>query len=198
MLNVNDIFPTKVYHKEMPGWVDKVKDLTLGFLDSEKQRQSDKVIQTRNLTHVSELDFLKNYFIKESVHILFGQGYNTDLYNFYARDMWAQEFTEGGFNWPHIHPGSVMVGLYFYQVKQCTPCLNLHDPRPGKTVGDLEFRESEYSGNNQPILSNNNLKEGDFVFLNSWLTHSITLPQAEGTFKFMHFNLSCERKRYDN
>lgn len=194
MLVVNNVFPTQVYYRELPGWVNIVKNFVYGFIEAEKGRQKGRVIQTPDLTRIDELSFLKDFFIKESTHILFGQGYNTDLYNFYVKDMWAQEFREGGYNWPHVHSSCAMVGLYFFQVENCTPQLCLHDPRPGKTASDLEFREPEFSSFNMPILCNMNLKAGTFVFLNSWLTHSVALPQASSPLKFIHFNLSCERK----
>lgn len=193
MIYVRDVFSTRIHKGYLPGWVSSTNRITEEFFREQKENNPSDVLQTRNLTHLPELNYLNEYIIHETIGSFSEQKYNVNLYNFYLRDLWGQEFYGGGYNFPHIHSNCVMVGLYFLKVPEVEPHVIFYDPRPGKVMSDLEPIES--SDNNSPFIMLNEIKPGTIVFFNAWLTHSISMPRSNESLKFLHFNVICEAKK---
>lgn len=197
MYNVYNFFPTQVYRSELPGWVNQTNLLTQKYFDEVYIEQKDnKVIQTYDLSSIIELFFIKDHFYKESLHFLDMQGYQTCGHLFFVRDLWGQEFKDGGYNLPHVHPGCQVSGLYFFSIseeKNSKIEINLHDTRVTKSMVELPLKQTD-----RLLPASNNILldaplNGTFLLFNSWLTHSIAVRNT--TVKFLHFNLDYENKR---
>jgi uncharacterized protein (TIGR02466 family) len=193
MIYVKDVFSTRIYKGYLPGWVSSTNRFTEEYYREQKENNPSDVLQTRNLTHLPELEYFCDYVVRETINSFSEQKYNVDLYNFYLKDLWGQEFYGGGYNFPHVHSNCVMVGLYFLKVPEVSPRVALSDPRPGKVMCELEPREAD--DHNVPFILVDDIKPGTVIFFNAWLTHNISMPRSSESLKFLHFNVSCEYKR---
>lgn len=198
MMVVHSFFPTLVYRNELPGWANDTNAHTEKYFSAIKKEfnGSNPVVQTRELNGVVELEYIKKYFLDESVHALKKQGYATDNYIFNV-SLWGQEYNNLGFNIPHVHSNYQISGLYFFAVHDCD-CgsdVLLYDPRYSKLVLDLDIQATEELTPSTPIVKLNKVLTGTFLMFNSWLMHSITENRSGYPIKFLHFNLSCERKK---
>lgn len=196
MLISHSYFPTDVYRNELPGWVAPTERASSKYFADASDNVS--VFQTANMVGDKELFFIEEYFLKESVYILDKQGYDLEGYNFYVREMWGQLFNYGGFNWPHVHPGSLISGLYFFDVPGHTNAYSdvaLQDSRISKSMTELRLKNSPNIEYATPLININKVLKGTFLFFNSWLTHHLTPNLSNTSLKFLHFNLYYENKR---
>jgi uncharacterized protein (TIGR02466 family) len=197
MYNVYNFFPTQVYRSELPGWVNQTNLLTQKYYnEAYLEQRNNRVIQTYDLSSETELDFIRDHFYKESLHFLDMQGYQTCSHLFFVREMWGQEFNDGGSNFPHVHPGCQTSGLYFFDIKPADNIrveINLYDTRVSKSMVELPLKNTDslLSATNTVLLDAP--LNGTFLIFNSWLTHSITVVNT--VVKFLHFNLGYEFKK---
>lgn len=195
MWTTYSFFPTDVYRNELPGWTSLTEKNTLKYFDESPANAA--VFQTANLTGDKDLAYIEDYFLKESLYILDRQGYDLSSYNFYVGEMWGQLFNYGGYNFPHVHPGSIISGLYFFSVpeSETRSDIIIHDSRLNKTMADLRIKNTTDLLYSTTSISLTKVIPGTFLIFNSWLTHNLTSNLSSKSLKFLHFNLYYENKR---
>lgn len=192
MRNVLSFFPTQVVRNELPGWVDKTKEVIEKKFQKNLFTQPGHVLQTENILDENELNFLYDYVLEEARYFLSEQGYIVSKVNFYIKELWGQLFRPGGFNYPHIHPRCQISGLYFLSVPTGTFDVFINDPRQGKLMCDLDVNDTEILKPASSIVRLNEVQPGTFLMYNSWLTHSINNSDSEKNAYFLHYNIACE------
>lgn len=192
MRNVYSFFPTLVYRNELPGWVKKIEAVVAGKLKNRDAKS--KVVQSENLILNQNLEFFNSFILKEAVYALSEQGYDVQKYDFFVSEIWGQMFTPGGLNFPHVHPGCQISGLYFFEVSDEGVEIYLHDPRSNKLMTDLVEVQSKsiLASSTQVVLTPP--VEGTLLMYNSWLSHNVVNNSAAQNVKFLHFNISCKIK----
>lgn len=196
-------FPSIIYREEYPEWVDKVKvacDKHFKCIEGEMQNKnpgvSFPVLQTYHMAQDPELLYLHDCFLQTGIAILKEQGYFVDRYDFYVSGMWGQDIKCYGGHQKHVHSNTQISGFYFLETPQNGSYPIFHDPRPGKSMTDLESPILEDVTYATQAIHFSNVVPGTFLFFNSWLPHEITTSQAAAPSKFIHFTMSSKMKGF--
>ena len=190
-------FPSLIYREERPELVEyTLLEYTryINYLDKDYLIENNSVVQTCNMVGDYKLKYLEDYFIDKSVDILSSQGYNVNLYNFFASGMWGQVIGKNGWHRPHIHKNSQICGLFFLEVPENSSYPMFSDPRLNKSMIELDVYPTSEITNSTSFISFNNLKPGTFLFYNSWLPHEFVANTSNESLKFIHFIMSHSEK----
>ena len=146
------------------------------------------VVQTESV--VEELFPLATHIAQMSWDILKNQGYRVDSINTYLTEMWVQQFNYGGRHTEHAHGNSCQIsGFYFIDVPKKSSFPFIHDPNHVKRYANLPEENERNITLATTTINYENIKEGDFVFFNSWLPHSFAPNRSRKPFRFIHFNV---------
>jgi uncharacterized protein (TIGR02466 family) len=104
-------------------------------------------------------------------HALVQMGGEKIRYRFQA---WANILDQGGFNTMHVHPGSLLSGVFYLKVPDNSAPIMFRDPRPGVLLGS--FRNGEVNSYVEKKLSP---KRGMLVVFPSWLDHKVEIHEPE-------------------
>jgi uncharacterized protein (TIGR02466 family) len=191
MHNVINLFPTTIWQSELPGWVDKIKEVSLSYYEETLKNQEENiVIQTRNLNNDVSIEFFKKFLEQEAVYFLKSQGYDVNGVELYLRDFWFQQFKKFGRNVSHVHSNCQVSGLYFLNDPNNYFRVVFKDPRNGKVVCDLPVVSADEILPASPEIFFTGMKEGTLILFNSWLTHSIEAGDLITPVDFAHFNVA--------
>jgi hypothetical protein len=194
-------FSTSIYLIENLNYTDILNDVTKYHLDDVKKEfqinPSHPVVHTKTIFGDDRLFNFCNDVLTMARDIVLEQGYSLNEHELYISEMWCQEHHFSSGMDKHIHgQGSVLSGFYFFQenVEGCK--VEFSDPRPSKEYGMIlpkSFSEKETSADN---IIHMHPKKGFFVFINSWLPHSISRNQSQNPFRFVHYNISAVPKHF--
>jgi len=98
---------------------------------------------------------------------------------------WAVSYKAGHTQGLHVHPGANVSGVYYVAAPPATlepgeaGKISFYDPRPRATMGQLPFQATRHRV--API-------PGDMYLFPSWLEHSVSAFQGEGTRLCIAFN----------
>jgi len=83
-------------------------------------------------------------------------------------ESWVNLHDRGGFNFLHIHDGTLLSGVFYLQVPSGSGDLVFRDPRPG--VLNASFKGSDVNGHSDVHLRP---ETGLVVIFPSWLEHYV-------------------------
>jgi len=202
-LSREDIFACPIYRGNNPDFltldkhvdpiIDKLKGDYSERLKKKEIEQLPNSYHSHNLWQEKPFKPFVEYVMQQMWNILNWQGYDLTNRRPLLQECWVQEFPEeGGFHDIHIHPNNHMSGFYFLQCSKTTSRPSFHDPRPGKTMTDLPFKEKKKVTLASNII-NYPVKPGDFIFFNSYMPHAYShfAGQGKEKFRFIHFNMAA-------
>ena len=133
-----------------------------------------------------------HYVATGAWHILQGQGYQMQGRATFFTDMWGQQHGRSSSVAEHVHPGDQIVGFYFLATPPGSSKIELHDPRPGKTMSDLPQAAPA-----APSMASARVtitpEAGMLFFASGWLPHSFTRHGADAPLEVVHFNLGVRK-----
>jgi len=187
-------FPSVVYSKRKPEYVDIVKEVSYKSLNERPAdineiypvRMSDDLRGSEGLS-----DFLQ-YIIQTAWNILGQQGYAINNLNTFFTGIWTQEHHKHSLMEQHVHGnGDQLVGIYFLDCPPKCSRVVFHDPRPGKV--QINLPEQDMS----QITCGSNMihytpEPGLLLFSNSWLPHSFGRHADDEPLTFVHFNIGVQ------
>jgi hypothetical protein len=187
-------FPSVLYTIEKPEYLPLLRAIGAEYIDAiSKNTQLNEIYpvwQTVGFQHDARIaEFIK--FIGTTCwDILAGQGYNMVPFHTTITELWCQEHHKFSGQDEHMHGhGNQISGFYFLDVPTDPPRAAIHDPRPAKIYANLPEANqvnATYASNIINFLP----KPGMFMFMNSWLPHSLTKNPSADPFRFLHFNVS--------
>jgi uncharacterized protein (TIGR02466 family) len=203
----NYIFSTPIYIIKKEEWVEKINEFSNKYIIEAKEK---------NLSHLENKDFGKvhhstyltkdlnfkefiNYINKNAFNILNNQGYDLENYTLATTELWVQEFSSlgGGYHSSHVHWNGHVSGFYFLKCSDKTSYPIFHDPRTGRMMNLLpEKNLSEFSLASSSVHIK--VKQGDFIFFNSYLQHEFPITFTKDCFRFIHFNIQAFPKQILN
>ncbi len=193
-LEVAHHFPCPIYIIERPDFLDAVKVVSEGSLEtSRKERDLDDlypVVMSGNYYADARVTEFANFVGATAWNILQEQGYAMEDKVVQFTEMWTQEHHKHSSMEQHVHGfGVQIVGFYFLEAPEDSSRVVFHDPRAGKVQNDLP---EQNMANATPAsrMVNFEAKEGRLIFSNSWLPHSFTRHASDKPIKFVHFNLT--------
>lgn len=84
---------------------------------------------------------------------------------------WVNSMRQGTYHTLHVHPASVLSGVYYVDVPQGSSPLKLEDPRMGLLMASPPRRRKA------PVREQNYLlieaKAGEFILFESWMRHEV-------------------------
>lgn len=98
-------------------------------------------------------------------------------------ESWFNFFQKGGFQFDHVHPGSRVSGVYYYQTTEGDGELRFSNP-----VGQLAMGVFPYDGQEPPV-ARVVPKVGRMVLFPSWLSHRVQPIVSDGERISISFNL---------
>jgi hypothetical protein len=184
-------FPTAVYTKSKPEFVDIVKAVSYESFAKQSKDVNEiyPVRMTHNLSGDVRLAYFSQYVLRTAWNILGQQGYaNADLDTFFT-GAWTQEHHKHSLMEQHVHGGmDQLVGFYFLDCPTNCSKVLFHDPRPGKVqinLPEADMSEATYGSN----VINFTPEPGLLIFSNAWLPHSFGRHAANEPLTFVHFNI---------
>lgn len=189
-----EYFPAQVVRDERPDFLDGLKIVHEEAM-REVWEEGMSMLQSGSLIHHPSLVDFKNYLMLASVDILREQGYDTGKYDFYLRELWAQEIKRSGGTTAHIHKNSQICGWVFINVPENSAYVVYHDTRINKNVLELDYlQENDQISNATSSIYFSNLLEGTVLFNNSWMSHQIVAGTSEETTRCFHFVVSHKER----
>ena len=211
-LNRHDLFPCSIYRGNDTRWLslDKHVDPIINELKKEnhKKLKDGKIDQLPNSYHSHNLwkdepfKPFAEFVMQQMWNVLSWQGYRLEGKVPLLQECWVQEFPEeGGFHDIHIHGNNHMSGFYFLQCSEKTSRPSFHDPRPGKTMTDLDPKDPKKVTHASTQI-HYPVKPGDFIFFNSYMPHAYShfAGKNKEKFRFIHFNMAAvmDSKKVEN
>lgn len=194
-------FPSTIYREEHPEWVEhtlKACEKHFGWMQEQRGElpKAFPVLQTGPMANDPDLAFLAEYFQAAGMEILRRQGYDVDKYEFYVSGMWGQDIKCHGGHSPHVHKHSQLSGFFFMETPQGGSYPVFLDPRQGKAMVELDILPSEEVTDACNAVHFNNVKPGTLMLFSSWLSHQLTVNEADTPSKFIHFILAHKDKAH--
>ena len=199
---VADSFKCPIYLGKKPEWVKELNKASDPIIARIKKSYKDK-LKKKEINHLpnsyhSESIWLYPAFkplaafiLQQSFNILHWQGYQLKDRIPMLTELWVQEFPEeGGFHDIHVHGNNHISCFYFLKANEKTSHPVFHDPRPGKTMTDLMMKD-QGKLNYGSSQMHYKVKPGDFMFFNSYMTHSYVHHKGKEKFRFIHFNMQA-------
>jgi len=188
-------FPSWICREEFPSLAAATLANVVAHIAARKEEQfPPNVIQTADLSQEPQFQELGSIFTRTSTQILNDQGYLINNYNFWLSSMWAQSIQTNGYQPEHTHRDSVMCGLFFLQTPENGSYPIFSDPRPSKTICDLDMAPSHEVTAAIPHVHFNNVLPGTLLLFNNWLPHIVTPNGAQEPTTFLHFLINKHRK----
>jgi len=187
-------FPSAVYTKSKPEFVDTVKEVSYESF-SKQPKDVDEIYPVRmshDLREDSRLADFSQYVLQTAWNILGVQGYANANLNTFFTGIWAQEHHKHSLMEQHVHGGmDQLVGFYFFDCPANCSRVLFHDPRPGKVqinLPEANFNDVTYGSN----IINFVPEPGMLMFSNAWLPHSFSRHAATEPLTFVHFNIGVQ------
>ena len=192
-LNIFSAFSTPMLFEHSPEYLDLLNNFCDPLLTTDAKfgdtTQSENIF---NETKIAEfVDFCKN----KRIQFLDTSGFDLNDCLFEYDSMWVQQFSSrgGGNHYTHVHSGSYVSGFYFLKCSENTSYPIWHDPRAGALMNRLPVKkESNFSFANDKIYSKP--KPGAMILFPSYLPHHFTVDSGKEPFRFIHWNLKCQKK----
>lgn len=182
-------FPTHIYNVERIDFIEQVRTVGLDML---KDAQPANDLHPVRMSGPMEMDQRLQDFAKYTAitagNLLTDEGYQTAGQGAYFQSMWCQEHHRSSGMDQHTHPGSLMVGFFFFDVPPGSSAITFFDPRAGKVATPL----IEANHANVTLASNAfhmAPRPGLLVFAPGWLAHAFTRHGGEQPLRFVHFNI---------
>ena len=187
------LFPSPVYHGEVDSLV--LNDVENSLEDVYNNSNSSVVWNSANLVGDPRFDVIKNNFKSSCRLILEEQGYDISRYNLHVSSLWAQELKKGGHHEPHVHPNSIMCGIFFIKNTEQGSFVFFKDSRLMKEGFDLSIKNTDDASVANPYINlKGNSHRGSLLIFNSYLSHGLVPNSSDSSVKFVHMNLSCNEK----
>lgn len=190
-------FPSVLYTIDRPEFLDLMQPICDEYIDSISKttplNDAYPVWQTIGFQNDARIAEFVRFVGTMSWDILAGQGYNMLPFHTTITELWCQSHHKYSGQDEHMHGfGNQISGFYFLDVPADTlsdaPRAVIHDPRSAKVYANLP--EANMASATYASVSINFLpKPGQFMFMNSWLSHSFTKNLSSQPFKFIHFNI---------
>jgi hypothetical protein len=186
-------FSSAVYHLKKPEFLSLARTVSKDYINQvKKTTKLDKihpVYQTDNFFNDERMKPMVDFIANTSWHILRGQGYAMDNFDMTYIEFWCQEHHQYSGHEQHIHGlGSQISGFYFLDVPKEGPKVMFHDPNPAKVYANLP--EANVNNATYASVAINYVPEpGSFMFINSWVPHTIGRNASNNPLRFIHFNL---------
>jgi len=195
-MNRLDFFPSSIYVKQLPNLLPNIiKRTDLVIQDLKDNYVGDNhghVYHSNSISHFEEILPLCSIVTSEAINILDQQGYDLEKHNLYITEMWVQEFAKGGYHDSHVHSGNHISGFYFISCSENTSFPVFYDPRPGKVMTQLPFKDE-----NVVTLASEKVNfkpsPGTLVLFNSYFPHHFTGQNSTDSFRFIHFNIKAQK-----
>jgi len=187
-------FVSAAYTVFKPDFLDPVREVAGRNLALVRKRHKLNplypVYQTDNLTQEEALVPFLEYVAQTGWNILRSQGYAMDHLQIAMHEVWCQEHHLHSSMEYHTHGhGSQLSGFYFMDVPPDSSIIQLHDPRPGKNMINLQERDGS-----QATMASGSIvftaQEGLLFYTNSYVPHSFTRHGGKKPLRFIHFNLA--------
>lgn len=188
------LFPTMVYKRHMPQFVDPLKRVASRYLTQiAKERELDCVYplyQTWSFHAEPEAEHFVKSVLQASWECMMRQGYNLNGLGTAFQAAWFQDHHRLSSMEKHSHgdPAKI-VGFYFLEVpEEKTPWLVLDDPRPGKTQSEPPVKWGDKLEVSSPRVSFRP-QVGDLYLTPAWLPHALTRNGSDKQFLLAHLNV---------
>lgn len=182
-------FPTLIYTAERPQFVGQVRTVALDMLkDAQPANDLHPVRMSGPMEMDDRLQDFARYTAVTAGNILTDEGYQTNGQGAYFQSMWCQEHHRSSSMDQHSHPGSLIVGFYFFDVPEGSSAITFFDPRPGKVatpVIEANMANVTPASNAFHMAA----RPGLLVFAPAWLPHAFTRHAGVDPLRFVHFNI---------
>lgn len=187
-------FPTAVYTKNKPDFVDIVKAVSYESFAKQLKDVNEiyPVRMSHDLREDSRLIEFSQYVLQTAWNILGQQGVANANLNTFFTGVWTQEHHKHSLMEQHVHGGmDQLVGFYFLDCPSNCSRVVFHDPRPGKVQINLpEANPNEVTYGTSIV--NFAPEPGMLMFSNAWLPHSFSRHASNEPLTFVHFNISVQ------
>lgn len=124
-----------------------------------------------------------------SVQVL---GFNSDRFELRMIDLWLNRNGPGDLNRPHVHPHSMLSGVYYVKVPPNSGNIEFFDPVLARVVS--KFPVAENKKINASTVEFDPV-EGRLIIFPSWLQHWVQPNQGEGDRVSISFNVGYRPKK---
>jgi uncharacterized protein (TIGR02466 family) len=135
---------------------------------------------------------LLQFIARTSFEMLAEQGYDMQRFRVSVTEFWGQQFTRHGQHIEHVHSlGAQITGFYFVSVPENSSHPVIFDPRPAKRQINLPQANAgtiTYASDQIHFQ----IKPGDLILFNSWMSHGFFPHNSDEPFKFIHFNVGVD------
>lgn len=187
-----EYFPCNVYRDEQPEWVDHATRVVQKYLNI--YTSCGLLEQTCDMVNDTNLNFLKTYLLAVAPTVLKEQGYLTDKYEFYVKELWGQVFRPGAATNIHVHKNSQLCGWFFLKTPEKGSYPVYYDPRHLKEMIELDYVQEEHLVNASAQVHFNNIKPGTILFSNTWLKHQMSANNSTTETTAIHFTIGATEK----
>ena len=190
-MDINLFFPTVIA-------IDENIDLASAMLPVAQKYLSNSSLITSNLEYkttysstsgIEEFDDVKpfmDYIYQKSLEFLDRCGYDIDKINLHGK-VFTSEMVVGDSHAHHIHPNSLLSGVFYLQVPAGSAPIVFSDTRTMKRMVSLpKINETIINSAEVPVVP----KPGMLVLWESWVTHSVPKNQSVDGRITLVFNLS--------
>lgn len=193
-INQTFYFPSAVYTKSKPEYVDIVKAVSYESFAQQPKDVNEiyPVRMSHDLRNDPRLVDFSQYVLQTAWNILGVQGCANESLNTFFSGLWTQEHHKHSLMEQHIHGGlDQLVGFYFLDCPENCSRVLFHDPRPGKVQINLpEANPNEMSYGT--TIVNYVPEPGMLLFSNAWLPHSFSRHASNKPLTFVHFNIGVQ------
>jgi uncharacterized protein (TIGR02466 family) len=179
-MDINDIFPTPIGFLNNKDLTDKILPIVTTILDEIDDRGHFHYKTSYNMSQVES--YLSNFpFIKQSI-IEIAQNYTTKI-GYQLPDkidisLFTSRMIIGDRHESHIHPDSILSGLFYLNIDKNSAPILFEDPRPIRPFNQLipidKNRLEKYNTYEISFMP----KVGDIIIWESWLKHRVPLNNS--------------------
>ena len=204
------MFESILYRAEVPEYLNKLNEIcdkglakARNFKQKEIKERNERYgvdvgdhgmsyHTTGDLYKAPGMEDFESFVRATARNILESQGFDLSNYKMNYSEMWVQQFADrgGGHHETHVHWDNHISGFYFLKcsVRTCHP--KFHDPRPGRMMMQLPFKDLKMlcAGMDNFLIRP---IPGTLVFFNSYLPHEFKVDNGIDAFRFIHFNLKA-------
>lgn len=189
-LYAQSLFPSNIYWIENPEYLNIAREVSYDHIT--KSKKNDFVHSIRKSEHINDerLNSFIQYVCAAGYTILETQGFDMTNLVTVCTELWCQDHEKYSVQEERVH-GFInqLTGMYILDTPENCPQLVVYDPRPAKRIINMHQKDASELTYASPATYFE-VKQGTFIFMNSWLPHGFTRNYSFSSFRSLNFNLS--------